>query len=115
MGDLVKRLRIKARQASEAARMMAEAKSLRQESNPERRADLYMWPTPEQTVEWQAAEAITALQSQLAEARAERDAADWLEAEMRRHLYDKSFERRIAILEAYRSKMGLPMWETRHD
>ena len=70
MGDLVKRLRIKARQASEAARMMAEAKSLRQESNPERRADLYMWPTPEQTVEWQAAEAITALQSQLAEARA---------------------------------------------
>lgn len=37
-------------------------------------------------------------------------AADWLEAEMRRYVYDTSPERRIAVLEKYRRKLGLPMW-----
>lgn len=76
MDDLVKRLRIAGRQRSESARLMAEAKSLRQESNPEGLTDLYMWPTPEQTVEWRAADAledqaarIAQLERDLAEAR----------------------------------------------
>jgi hypothetical protein len=59
-GELIERLRISARQASEISRHMAEAKSLRQESNTERRTDLYMWSKPEQTAEWQAADALEA-------------------------------------------------------
>jgi hypothetical protein len=68
--DLVTRLRMKARESSETARILAEAKSLRQEDNLEGRIDLYMWPTPEQTIEWKAADRIEALQSALAQAEA---------------------------------------------
>lgn len=58
---LVERLRRKARSVSEISRGMAESKSLRQADNPEGRTDLYLWTTPEQTDEWQAADAIEAM------------------------------------------------------
>jgi hypothetical protein len=67
MGDLIERLRINARRASEASRMMAEAKSLRQESNPEGRTDLYAWVEPEHTTEWQAADALQSQAARIAE------------------------------------------------
>lgn len=67
--SLVERLRERGRRTSEVLRGMAEAKSLRQDSNTERRTDLYMWPTPEQTDEWKAADRIEALEHALAEAR----------------------------------------------
>lgn len=65
MTDLIERLRAKARAASDISKAMAEAKSLRQESNTERRTDLYMWAAPEQTIEWQAADALTAYQGRV--------------------------------------------------
>lgn len=55
---IVERLRRQAEQSSNIARQMAEAKSLRQGGNTEQRTDLYMWPTPEQTVEGEAAALI---------------------------------------------------------
>lgn len=55
MTDLIERLRQAADTASRVQQSMAEAKSLRQDSNPEGRTDLYMWPTPEQTLEGRAA------------------------------------------------------------
>lgn len=59
--ELVERLRMMAKQASEVGKMMAQSKSLRQAGHSPPRDDLYMWPTPEQTTEWQAADRITAL------------------------------------------------------
>ena len=56
---LVARLRESARAHSEASRMMAEAKSLRQGDGT--RNDLYMWTKPEDTPEWQAADTIERL------------------------------------------------------
>jgi len=61
VGALVERLRERARTASKISRQMAEAKSLRQSDNPERRSDLYMWEQVEQTLEWQAADEIERL------------------------------------------------------
>jgi hypothetical protein len=60
---LIARLKLQAQRASDIARQMAEDKSLRQEDNTERRTDLYMWPTPEQTTEGLAAEALTTMQA----------------------------------------------------
>jgi hypothetical protein len=65
----VERLKLQASRASDISRQMAEAKSLRQESNTEQRTDLYMWPTPEQTTEGKAAELIAELYEALVEAR----------------------------------------------
>lgn len=58
---LVEELRSKADTASRVSREMAEAKSLRQEGNRDRRTDLYMWPMPDETLEGRAASAIEAL------------------------------------------------------
>lgn len=75
VGELVERLRAKAHTASEVSKMLAEAKSERQEDNPERRKDLYAWHRPEHTDEWKAADALTTLQEGLAAAvAAEREA-----------------------------------------
>lgn len=57
--ELVKELLERAKAMSDATRMMAESKSLRQNDNPEQRTDLYSWLTPEQTVEGRAAFRIT--------------------------------------------------------
>ena len=64
---LVDRLRAAAAQTSATLRSMAEAKSLRQSDNPEGSADLYEWPTPDQTLEGQAADRIEALSRQSGE------------------------------------------------
>jgi len=69
--SLIERLRHKARKASEIARQMAEAKSLRQPGHNPPRNDLYMWPKPEDTDEWKAADRIQSLEAALAEARDE--------------------------------------------
>lgn len=61
---LIERLERAAETASRVQRGMAEAKSLRQESNTERRTDLYMWPTPEQTLEGQAAAELRRLSTE---------------------------------------------------
>lgn len=66
-GELKERLRRKAQSASEIAQAMAEDKSLRQGGNTERRTDLYMWPTPEQAIEGQAADTIEALEARVKE------------------------------------------------
>lgn len=58
---IVERLKRQAERASNIARQMAEAKSLRQDGNEQRRTDLYMWPTPEQTTEGEAAQCIEML------------------------------------------------------
>jgi hypothetical protein len=63
--DVVERLRRAAQSSSDIARQMAEAKSLRQEGNTECRTDLYMWPTPEQTLEGQALATIERLSAEL--------------------------------------------------
>lgn len=57
---LIARLRAQAQRESDAHKMMAEAKSLRQADNPEGRTDLYSWPTPEQTDSWKAADLLEA-------------------------------------------------------
>jgi hypothetical protein len=57
---LIAELRSSAERSSEASRMLAEAKSLRQDHDPPR-SDLYMWLKPEQTLEWRAADALAAL------------------------------------------------------
>lgn len=59
--ELCARLRKMAGQSSEIARMMAQDKSLRQADHNPPRDDLYFWPTPEQTPEWQAADLIQSL------------------------------------------------------
>lgn len=64
--DIVVRLRARAQSASETSKMMAQAKSLRQEGHEPPRDDLYMWATPEQTLEWQAADLIEQLASEIA-------------------------------------------------
>lgn len=61
LSELIARLRKAAESASRASQMMAEAKSLRQSDNPDGHTDLYMWATPEQTLEWEAAEALASL------------------------------------------------------
>ena len=71
--EICERLRVRARRVSETMRVMAQAKSLRQAHNPPR-DDLYMWPKPEETVEWQAADLIQQQRAEIAEARNERDA-----------------------------------------
>lgn len=58
---LIDRLRVDARSEAEVSRMMAEAKSLRQADNEERRTDLYMWTEPEKATAWQAADMIESL------------------------------------------------------
>jgi len=71
--ELIERLRKQAQGASEAQRMMAEAKSLRQSDNPEGRSDLYSWAKPEETLEARAADALAALSAKLDAMRRERD------------------------------------------
>lgn len=61
--DLKARLRQAAEAQSETSRMMAETKSLRQHDCDPPRADLYMWQTPEQTVEGKALARIEALEA----------------------------------------------------
>lgn len=63
---LVRQLRKQAHEYSEASRMMAEAKSLRQADNPERRTDLYAFQSPEGTVQWKAADLIEQQAAQIA-------------------------------------------------
>jgi hypothetical protein len=58
---LIARLLAQAQASSQAHRMIAEAKSLRQGDRDPPRADLYSWPTPEQTLEGRAATALEAL------------------------------------------------------
>jgi hypothetical protein len=67
MDDLKERLRAQAERVSDIHRRMAEDKSLRQPGNHERRTDLYMWPTPEQTIESKAAAYIEALEQRVSE------------------------------------------------
>jgi hypothetical protein len=67
MDDLKERLRAQAERASDIHRGMAEDKSLRQPGNHERRTDLYMWPTPEQTIEGKALARIEALEQRVSE------------------------------------------------
>ena len=55
---LCARLRLKGEQVSEIGRMLAQSKSLRQDGHNPPRDDLYMWPTPEQTTEWKAADTL---------------------------------------------------------
>ena len=64
MSDLVERLRIDAQKESDASKLLAQAKSLRQGDNPPR-DDLYMWLTPEQTLPWKAADHIKKLEAAL--------------------------------------------------
>ncbi len=52
---MIDELKRKAVQSSEAQRLFAEGKSLRQGDNPEQRKDLYAWTKPEDTLEWKAA------------------------------------------------------------
>lgn len=59
--ELVERLKLMAKRSSEAQRMMAASKSLRQAGHEPPRADLYMWSKPEETTEWEAATALTEL------------------------------------------------------
>lgn len=61
IAEMVERLRNMARASSEAMRTIAQAKSLRQDDNPERRIDLYTWPAWEETTEWKAADMIEQL------------------------------------------------------
>lgn len=62
--DIVERLKAQAKSASDAARLMAEAKSARNQAAGDVGAE-YMWPKPEQTLEWRAAEEIVTLRSLL--------------------------------------------------
>lgn len=64
--ELVAQLRKQAHEYSEASRMMAEAKSLRQADNTERRTDLYAFQSPEGTVQWKAADLIEQQAAQIA-------------------------------------------------
>lgn len=64
MSGLVERLLQQAENVSEARKMAAQAKSLRQGHNPPR-DDLYSWTGPEQTLEAQAAARITALEAEV--------------------------------------------------
>lgn len=65
--DLIARLHAQAQASSQAHRMMAEAKSLRQGDCDPPRADLYSWPTPEQTLQDEAATALEALSARVTE------------------------------------------------
>lgn len=73
---IIEQLRKAARSVSEVQRGMAQAKSLRQGDHNPPRDDLYMWPTPEQTLEWRAADMLAALlrSSQTAKVEAYREA-----------------------------------------
>ena len=55
--DIIKRLRLTAEGVSRAHHMIALAKSERNRAAGDELAD-YSWPTPEQTLEWQAADAL---------------------------------------------------------
>ena len=63
MDDLKAKLRSSAESTSRIQRQIAEAKSLRQEGNTERRTDLYAWPKPDQTLEGKALAHIEALEA----------------------------------------------------
>lgn len=76
---LCARLRLKGEQASEIGRMLAQSKSLRQDGHNPPRDDLYMWPTPEQTTEWKAADT---LECQAQEIQRLRDALEAVESEI---------------------------------
>ena len=58
---MVEQLCNQAQATADIQRQMMKAKSLRQSDNPEGRTDLYMSPSPEQTLEGRAATAIEAL------------------------------------------------------
>lgn len=89
--DLVTRLSIAAKERSDISRQMAEAKSLRQDGNTERRTDLYMWTKPEDTLEGRAAAEITRLKAVIAakdealDAECPTERGDRIAAEMREH------------------------------
>jgi hypothetical protein len=68
---LIERLTRAAKQSSDIHRRIAEDKSLRQEDNLEGRTDLYAWPTPEQTLEGQAAARLASLSAAKVEAEKE--------------------------------------------
>ena len=55
---------------------LAEAKSARQGDNPEGALDLYEWLLPAETIEWQAAAAITTLEAELEKLRPQVKVAD---------------------------------------
>lgn len=60
LAAMIAALRQQAERASEASRMLAEAKSLRQNDHDgPPRADLYSYATPEQTLEWRAADLLS--------------------------------------------------------
>lgn len=62
IGDIIFRLRDKAKSSSEASRLMAASKSLRQDDNEEQDPTIYSHLNPEDTVEWQAATILQSLQ-----------------------------------------------------
>lgn len=64
---LIERLRQQAKGASEAERMMAQGKSARNQAAGDDGAS-YMWSKPEQTLEWQAADEIERLKTELSRA-----------------------------------------------
>ncbi len=72
---LVERLNKAAISASEFSRKQAQAKSLRQEHDPPR-DDLYMWASPEQTLEGKSAAALTAQAEEIARLRARLEITD---------------------------------------
>lgn len=59
--DVAGRLLAAAQSSSAIQRQMAEAKSLQQGDNPDRRTNLYDWPKPEQTLEGKTAAVIAEL------------------------------------------------------
>ena len=74
--ELVERLKAQAESASRASIALAEAKSARQGDNPEGALDLYEWLLPAETIEWQAATAITTLEAELETLRPQVKVAD---------------------------------------
>jgi len=69
--ELIARLQKQAESESEASKMWAQAKSLRQHDHEPRRDDLYSWSKPEQTLSWEAAQALAAADARIAEQGAE--------------------------------------------
>ncbi|MCW2763402.1 MAG: hypothetical protein JWR85_3603 [Marmoricola sp.] len=53
--------RAKAQASSDVQKMMSQAKSLRQHDCDPPRVDLYFWPEPQQTLEWETAEILRSL------------------------------------------------------
>jgi len=102
---IVEKLRRAAENASRIHRDIAEAKSLRQEGNSEGRTDLYMWPTPEQTLEGKAAAHIQALAYALARL-AEEVADETTSEEMLREIgYPATYAKAVTIARAALSNL----------